>query len=86
MELATTLCASVALILSLIAFGFTIWNTIEIQAQKRATHTVIPISPQTTTLSNIEDELDKIVKGAGGNQNDLNRNMSNMGLDPDDLV
>lgn len=86
MELATLVCASLALILSLIAFGFCIWNNIQIQAQKLSTHTVIPVSPQTTTMSNIEQELERIVKDAGGIQNDLNRNMSTMGVDADELV
>lgn len=71
---------------SIAALALSVWNTIQIKAQKLSTHTVIPVSPQTTTMSNIEQELERIVKDAGGIQNDLNRNMSTMGVDADELV
>ena len=86
MELAVLVCSTVGLVFSLAALGLSIWNTIHIQAQKLSTHTVIPISPQDTTMSKIEDELNKIVRGSGGDQSDLNRNLYKTGLDPEDLV
>ena len=82
MELSFALCAAV---FSFIAMGLSIWNTILIQAQRHSTHTVIPVSPETTS-GNLEEQLNKILKGAGGDQGDLNRNLSHMGLDVDDLV
>lgn len=81
--LALMICSFV---FSMVAFGFTVWNTICIQAQRQSTHTVIPISPENTTMSNIEEQLQKIATGAGANQSDLNRNLFDTGLDPEDLV
>lgn len=86
MELAALVCAILALLLALGAITLSCWNTIHIQAQRLSTHTVIPVAPESTTMSNIEQEISKIVKGAGGDYNDLNRNLNATGLDPDDLV
>jgi hypothetical protein len=82
MELALCICA---FIFGIIALGLSIWNTILIQAQRQSTHTVIPVSPETATTK-LEEHLNKIMNGAGGDQNDLNRNLSQMGLDVDELV
>jgi hypothetical protein len=86
MELAVVILGAIAFLLSLAAIALSVWNTIHIQAQRLSTHTVIPVSPSNTSLDSIEKELDKIVKGAGGNQEDLNRNLFQTGLDPEDLV
>lgn len=75
----------ISLIFSFSALVLSIYNTIHIQAQKLSTHTVLPIS-QTNNMENIEKELENIVKQAGGNQEDLNRNLFAQGLDPEDLV
>jgi hypothetical protein len=85
-ELAIVLSFSLlALILGGAAFVFSVWNFIQIQAQKNSTHTVIPIGAN-TTMDKVETELEKIIKSAGGNQNDLNRDLFKVGIDPEDLV
>lgn len=75
-----------AFVFSLISMGLSIWNTIGIQAQKNSTHTVIPVPTQGSEMEKIEKELEKLAKGAGGDQSDLNMNLFNNGLDPDELV
>lgn len=86
MAVAALVCSIVAFIAAGIAVLLSVWNTIHLQAQRLSTHTVIPVSPDTTTAANLEEQLSKIVKDAGGNFNDLNQNLHGNGLDPDDLV
>lgn len=86
MELAALVVAIVAAILGTAAIVISCWNTIHIQAQRLSTHTVIPVSPQQTTIGKLEDELERIAKAAGADQNDLNATMLRAGLDPDELV
>lgn len=71
--------------LSAAALVLSMWNTIHIQAQRLSTHTVIPVTPE-STMTKIEEQLSNIARGAGGDQADLNRNLFQSGLDPDDLV
>lgn len=85
MELAAIILSSVAFILSLGCLVVSVWNTIHIQAQRLSTHTVIPVTPD-STMAKIEEELGNIAKGAGADFNDLNRNLHANGLDVDDLV
>jgi hypothetical protein len=84
MELVSALAISAAA-LSFFAIALSIWNTIEVQAQKRATHTVIPI-PQAAESPKLEDYLNGVLKTAGADQKDINRNFAKMGLDVDELV
>ena len=85
MELASIILASVAIVLSLGCLIVSLWNTVHIQAQRLSTHTVIPVTPE-TTMTKIEEQLGNIAKGAGADQTDLNRNLFSSGLDVDDLV
>lgn len=85
MELAALILAAVAFLLSLAGVVLSMWNTIHIQAQRLSTHTVIPVTPE-STMTKIEEQLSNIARGAGGDQTDLNRNLFQSGLDPDDLV
>lgn len=84
MGLASVILSALAIILALAAIALSMWNTIHLQAQRLSTHTVIPVSPE-TTMSKIEEQLSGIIKDAGGNQNDLNRNLYSTGLDADEL-
>lgn len=73
-----------SLILAITSIIFSIWNFIELKAQKLSTHTMVPIT--TPTGGSLEKELEKIIKSAGGDQNDLNRNLLKAGLNVDELV
>lgn len=84
MELSIIL-SIISLTFAVIAVCFSIWNFIELKAQKLSTHTMVPISTP-SPMDNLEKELEKIIKGAGGDQNDLNRNLLKAGLNVDELV
>lgn len=86
MELVAITLGALAFILSVGSVVLSMWNTIHIQAQRLSTHTVIPVNPNSTSMDNIEKELEKIAKGVGGDQRDLNRNLFQAGLDPEELV
>lgn len=75
-------CAIVGFILSIAGFGFALFAFIEVQAQKRATHTVVPISNE-SSIDKLEEHLKKVT---GQGTADLNRDLHNVGIDPDDLV
>lgn len=75
--------ASLAVIMSLLAFGFSLFAFIEVQAQKRSTHTVYPVANNEDSLSGLEKQLKEMT---GQNRGDLERDLHNAGLDVDDLV
>lgn len=77
--------AVVAGVLSLAAFSFSVFNFIQLKAQGLSTHTVLPISSD-STMEKIEKQLTDITKVAGGSQADLNRNLFDVGVDPEELV
>lgn len=77
--------SSLALIISLGAFGFALFAFIEVQAQKRSTHSVIPIGNNDLSLQKLEEDIEKIT-GQGGSTQSLQRDLSAAGLDVDDLV
>ena len=77
--------SSLALIISLGAFGFSLFAFIETQAQKRSTHSVIPIGNNEMSLKKLEEDIEKIT-GQGGSTQSLQRDLSAAGLDVDDLV
>lgn len=77
--------AILATILAAAAFAFSVFNFIQLKAQGLSTHTVLPISPD-STMEKIEKQLTDITKVAGGSQADLNRNLFDAGIDPEDLV
>lgn len=85
MELAIIL-AGCGFIFSLVALGLSLWNTIHIQAQKQSTHTVIPIAPNDTTMEKLEKHINDIAGNAGADQSHLNKNLFDVGMDPEDLV
>jgi len=76
--------SSLALILSLGAFGFSLFAFIETQAIKRATHTVMPVGNE-MSLAKLEADIEKIT-GQGGNSQALQRDLNSAGLDVDDLI
>lgn len=74
-------------IFSFFALAISIWNIVEIQASKRATHTVLPLPTNSTSpLADLEKKLNSIVQQAGGDQSDINRGLFEAGVDPDELV
>jgi len=74
-----------SILVSSISLLLAIWNTIEIQAAKRSTHSVIPIGGG-ENMAGIEKKLSEIMKGAGADQGDLNRGLFEAGLDIEDMV
>lgn len=82
-------CNIISLLCAFMALGFSIWNFIEMMAQKRTTHTIMPV-PTGPDMGgdSLEKYMEKITKAAGADQKDLNRNLFNMGMDleEDDLV
>ena len=84
MELAVLVVASCAIVFSVAAFGFSLFAFIEVQATKRATHTIMPI--QQNDFSDFEKKIEQIAKSAGADQGDLNRGLFEAGLDVEDLV
>lgn len=85
MELASIVLASVSLLLTLGAFGFSVMNFIQLKAQSLSTHTVLPITSD-TKMEDIEKKLKEAMQGAGSDQSDLNRNLHDTGLDIEDLI
>ena len=77
--------ASLALILSLGAFGFSLFAFIETQAAKRSTHSVIPVGNDEMSLKKLEADIERIT-GQNGNSQSLQRDLHSVGLDPEDLV
>jgi hypothetical protein len=73
-----------ALILSLGAFGFSLFAFIETQATKRSTHTVMPVGNE-MSLQKLEEDIEKLT-GQGASSQSLQRDLSHAGLDVDDLV
>ena len=77
--------SSLALIMSIGAFAFALFAFIEVQAQKRSTHSVIPIGNNDMSLKKLEEDIEKIT-GQGGSTQSLQRDLSAAGLDVDDLI
>lgn len=74
-----------ALIMSLMAFGFSLFAFIETQAQKRSTHSVIPVGNNDMSLKKLEEDIEKLT-GQGGSTQSLQRDLHSAGLDVDDLI
>jgi len=77
--------SSLALIMSIGAFGFALFAFIEVQATKRSTHSVIPIGNNDMSLKKLEEDIEKIT-GQNGNTQSLQRDLHAAGFDPEDLV
>ena len=85
MELILAVSTTLALILSVGAFIFALLAFIETQAVKRSTHSVIPVGNNEGSLKKLEEDIEKLT-GQGVNANGLQRDLSSVGLDVDDLV
>jgi ABC-type molybdate transport system substrate-binding protein len=83
LELTVAVLSILALILSIAAFGFSLFAFIETQAQKRSTHTVYPVANNEASLGGLEKQIQELT---GQNKGDLERDLYNAGADPDELV
>jgi len=77
--------ATLALILAGLASFWALKVYIYVEAAKQATHTVIPITPE-SAVTKLENHLNDVASKAGANQADLNRGFHDLGLDPEELV
>jgi hypothetical protein len=84
LNVALVILSSIALIMSLGAFGFALFAFIETQAQKRSTHTVMPVGNE-MSLKKLEEDIEKLT-GQGASTQSMQRDLNLAGLDVDDLV